>query len=174
MKKYVIKFGTYSALFLIGTGLALFFARGGASAGPESYAVGEVIGYLTIVLSMAFVFFGVKKYRDDERGGLIKFGEALKMGALIVLFPALAFAIYNIVYVEFLDPEFVGKYYEYQLDKALALADPGEQETVRATMASQKEMFANIPFQSVVMFLTVYVIGFIVNVISALILARKK
>ena len=174
MKNYVIKFGTYSALFLVGAGLALFFGMGGASAGPESYAVGEVTGYLTIVLSMVFVFFGIKRYRDDERGGTIKFGESLKIGALIVLFPALAFAIYNILYVELLDPEFLEKYYEYQLNKALASADPAEQETVRATMAGQKAMFANIPLQSVVMFLTVYVIGFIVNIISSVILSKKK
>ena len=172
MKNIVVTYGSYSALFLILIGLISFFALGGADAAYTTYSTGEVIGYGSILLCTAFVILGIRRYRD-EKGGSIGFGESLKVGALIMLFPALAFAIYNVVYTEYLDPEFASKYYEYQLDKALADADPAEYETVRASMAAQKEMFANVPFQTVVMFFTVYVIGFIVNVVASLVMSRK-
>jgi hypothetical protein len=173
MKNLMVRFGLYSAIFLIAVGLASFYIAGGASADPQSYGTGEVIGYLSIVVSMIFVFVGIKKYRDDNLDGQISFGKALKVGSLIVLFPALAFALYNVVYVEFMDPDFSDKYYEYQVEKLKAEADPSEYETIEATMEGQREMFANIPFQTVVMFMTVYVIGFIVSVLSSIVLSRS-
>jgi len=170
----VIKFGTYAAVVLIAIGLSMFFGMGGASAGPESYGMGEVVGYLSIVISMVFVYLGIRQHRDENLDGQIRFAEALKMGCLIVLFPAAAFSAYNVVYVKYLDPAFADKYYEYALDKMKAEAEPSEYREIEATMESQRDMFANIPFQTVLMFLTVYVIGFIVSILSALLLARKK
>lgn len=174
MKSIILKYGIYSAIFLIIAGLIPFLFMGGSETVPEDYGKGEVIGYLTIVLSLVFVFFGIKKYRDESNGGVITFGKALKMGVLIILFPSFAFAIYNIVYVEFLDPDFADKYYEYQLDKMKADADPSEYSSIESSLADQKEMWANIPFQTVLMFMTVYVIGFIVSLLSSLILSRKS
>jgi Protein of unknown function (DUF4199) len=174
MKNYIIKFGTYSALFLVGIGLIQFYALGGASAGSETYSTGELLGYSTIILSMVFVIFGIKKYRDEERAGIISFGQSLKIGALIIIFPSMGFALYNIVYVKYMDPDFAAKYYEYSLDNALKDADPSEYEMIEAEIVSQKEFFANIPLQTVVMFLTVYIIGFIITVISSMVLSRKK
>lgn len=174
MKNYVIKYGSYSAVFLIVFGFTTFLIMGGASSGPQDYAKGEVIGYLTIILSLAFVYLGIKKYRDDSADGYISFGRALRMGALIVVFPATAFAIYNIIYVEVLDPDFAEKYYEYQHDKLMSDAEPTDYATIEASLMEQKEMWGNIPLQSVLMFLTVYIIGFIVSILSSVILSRRK
>ena len=174
MKENVIKFGLYSAVVLIGSGLIIFYIMGGASAGPDGYATSEVIGYLTIIASMIFVFLGIKFYRDKENNGKLTFGEAMKMGCLIILFPAIAFALYNWFYVEVLDPDFASKYYEYQLGKMKAEVDPSEYADVEASMASQKEMFSNIGFQSFIMFATVYIIGFIITVLSGIILKKSE
>lgn len=174
MKSIILKYGSYSAIFLIVAGLIPFLFMGGSETVPEDYGKGEIIGYLTIVLSLVFVFFGIKKYRDEGNGGVITFGKALKMGALIILFPSFAFAVYNIIYVEVLDPDFADKYYEYQLDKMKADADPSEYSSIESSLADQKEMWANIPFQTALMFMTVYVIGFSVSLLSSLILSRKS
>jgi len=174
MKEKVFKFGLYSGVILFVIPLITFYAMGGASGGPEGYAASEVIGYLTIIASMIFVFLGIKSFRDNENNGKLTFIEALKMGSLIVLFPAIAFTLYNWFYVEVLDPDFVNKYYDYQLGKMKAAADPSEYAAVEASMASQKEMYANVGFQSFVMFATVYVIGFIITVLSGIILRKSN
>ena len=64
------------------------------------YKIAEIVGYSTILLSMIFVFLGIKKYRDENNGGNISFGEALKVGVLIVLIPSIAFGLYNLFYIE--------------------------------------------------------------------------
>ena len=65
MKNYVIKYGTYSTIFLVVFGFITFLIMGGVSSGSQDYAKGEVIGYLTIIFSLLFVYLGIKKYRDD-------------------------------------------------------------------------------------------------------------
>lgn len=64
MKKTVIKFGqraffTATILFL----LALTLGKN------LSYGAQEVIGYSSMAISLVFVFFGIKNYRDQENGG---------------------------------------------------------------------------------------------------------
>ena len=174
MKIFVFKYGLYSAVFLILFGLITFLLIGGAKAESQDYAKGEVIGYLSIILSLIFVYFGMKEYRDKGNDGAISFGKALKVGSLIVLFPSVAFAIYNIFYIEVLDPDFADKYYEYQMEKMKSDADPGEYASIEASLADQKEMWGNVPFQTVLMFMTVYIIGFIISLLSSFILSRPS
>jgi len=173
MKQKIIKFGLYSAVLLIALPLITFYLLGGAEAGPDSYSKQETVGYLTMVASMIFVFLGIKAYRDNENDGKLTFSEALKMGSIMVLIPATAFMLYNLVYVEFMDPDFVNKYYDYQLSKMKAAADVSEHAAIEASMASDKEMFADLGFQSFVMFSTVYIIGFIVTIVSGIILRKS-
>ena len=43
--------------------------------GALGYAATEVAGYLGMVLSLAFVFFGIRYYRDHVNGGNLTFGK---------------------------------------------------------------------------------------------------
>lgn len=172
MKNLVLRYGIYAALFLVGIQLIFFFTMDQEN--PENYKMGEIIGYSTILLSMVFVFLGIKKHRDENNGGTITFWEALKVGVLIVAIPSIAFGLYNWFYVEVLDPEFMDTYFQYSLEQAEATMSPEEFEAMKATMDSQKEMFQNLGFQFILMFLTVFIIGFVVSVISSIVLKKDK
>ena len=169
MKKTVIRFGTYASVIVVGVSLLFWLFS------PEkpNYSLAEIAGYASIILAMAFVFLGIRYYRDHEKNGSISFGEALKLGVLIALVPSLAFGIYNAIYTELLDPGFVDSYYQYTLDKMKADMTSEEFEAAAKKMESEKEMFANPVVGSVVMFLTVFLIGFVIAMISALILKKQ-
>jgi hypothetical protein len=49
-------------------------------------------GYLAMLVALVFLFVGVKRYRDVEKGGVIKFLPALGLGLAIALVAALAYA----------------------------------------------------------------------------------
>ena len=169
MKKTVIRFGAYASIIVVGISVLFWLF----SSDTPNYSIAEIAGYASIILAMAFVFLGVRHYRDNEKNGSITFGEALKLGVLITLVPSLAFGVYNAVYTELLDPGFVDKYYQYTLDKMKADMAPAEFEAAAQKMESEKEMFANPVLGSVVMFLTVFLIGFVFAVVSALILKKE-
>jgi hypothetical protein len=61
----------------------------------------EIAGHLSIFISMIFVFMGIKHYRDSMNGGKLNFAQGLKVGTLIILIPAIAFGLLDIVYTEF-------------------------------------------------------------------------
>ncbi len=172
MKNLVLRYGLYSAGVMVGVFLFTFFFV--AKESEMGYKIAEIVGYSTILLSMVFVFLGIKKYRDENNGGSISFGEALKVGILIVLIPSVAFGLYNLFYIEVLDPNFMENYYQYSLEEYKASLEPADFEAMKAKMEKEKAMFQNTGMQFFLMFLTVFIIGFIVSLISSMILKREK
>jgi len=112
MKKTVIKFGLYALISgFVFFGLPFFLGMG------VDYDYGEVIGYTSIVLSLLFVFFGIRYYRDKENNGKISLGKALAIGMLIALFAAIGVAVMDYVYTTQINPNFLADYTEYYLNK---------------------------------------------------------
>ncbi|NAS31956.1 DUF4199 family protein [Flavobacteriaceae bacterium R38] len=149
MQTTIKKFGTYAAI----TGAVLFFSALYFLSG-FSYKVQEVSGYATIVASLLFVFFGIKHFRDKENDGIVSFKQALTIGVLISVFAAIAFAVVDFIFTTLISQDFV---YEY----------------IEATNSSQSPMSTSVSF-ALLMFVTVFLIGFIISLISALILQRKN
>ena len=170
MKKTALRFGLYGVYTILALCLISWLLK---ESDPENYEVREILGWAGIVLSVSFVFWGLKYYRDKENGGRLGFGEGLKLGLLIVLFPAFLFGIYNVLYVMVLDPGFLDEYYNYKVSQLNSnLSAPELQDRIKE-IKDTKQMFTNPLVQFIVMFLSVFFIGLIVTVISTLILKRK-
>ena len=114
---------------------------------------------------MIFVFLGIREYVRET--GAANFWNALKIGTLIAIAPSIVFGIYNIIYIKWIDPNFNQNYLQYQID---SLQNPTAEE-IAALEASMK-LWENPLMQFFVMFLTVLIIGFIVSLISSVVLRR--
>ena len=167
MKKTAVRFGLYGLFVLV----ALFFISWATY--RENYKTQEIVTWTGIVLSVIFVYFGLKYYRDKQNGGVLGFGEGLKLGLLIVLFPAIGFGLYNVIYILWLDPQFLDKYYAYQVNEVKASVPAAGVNERLKEIQDMREMFASPAVQFIVMFFSVFVIGLIVTIISTLILKRK-
>lgn len=169
MKNSIIKWGSISGLFLI---ISFLLSAQLTTTDNPNYELGEVVGFSLIFLSLGCIFLGIKSYRDKNSGAL-SFGAALKIGTLISLFPAIAFVIYNWIYVTYLDPEFTETYYAHQLDKARTTMNAEDYAAYEVTTAAEKEMFTSPVMQALVYFFTNFLLGFVVSIIAALIMKRK-
>jgi len=170
MKKIIIKYGMYgvAVMFVISLCSFLTFKN------KHNWELQEIIGYTTIVLSLLFVYFGIRHWRDKHNAGLLSFGRGLGLGSLISLFPSIAFGLFTLIEMNFLDPEFSDKFYNYQIEKVKKTTSPAELQATLQKIADEKEMFSSPFAQFFFMFLIVFVIGFIISIISALILRRNK
>ncbi|MBC7848093.1 MAG: DUF4199 domain-containing protein [Chitinophagaceae bacterium] len=170
MKKIILRSGLYSGLTLVGLFLITMWI--GKSI---SYSVQEAIGYVGMILSLIFVYFGMRQYRDTVNGGTLTFGTGLRVGLLIVLIPTLLFGIFDVLYTSVINPGFYDEYCSAVLSKMKADLPAREYEIKAAEMKEQVAMFKNQPvFQFIVMSLTVFLIGLIITVISALMLRKAK
>ena len=169
MKSTALKYGGISGLIL-----AVLFALSLAIFGGEepNYELSEVIGYVTMILSMLVVFFGIKSYRDDTLGGVISFKTAFLTGLGIAAVGALIFVAFDTVYVTLINPDFFNDYMAWQIETMQA--DGASTEEIKK-VRDQFEMFAGttgLAISAVIMFLTVFLIGLVVSLISATILKK--
>lgn len=168
MKATVLKYGIRSAITI-----AVLFLLALTLGKNLDYGLQEVIGYTSMVLSLVFVFFGIKHYRNYENNGVVSFGKALLIGILITLFAALAFGIIDLIYIKYINPDFTTEYYTRSVEELKNSLSGAELEAKLAKMESQKELFMNPYMSFLLMSFTVFLIGFIISLISSLILQRK-
>ena len=82
----------YSLIYggLAGAALGLFIAVVGILHERVAWVATQTFGYSVMLVAMSFVFVGVKRYRDVEGGGVIRFWCAFGLGLLISLIAAIA------------------------------------------------------------------------------------
>jgi hypothetical protein len=108
MAKTIWKFGLLSGLVM-----AALLA---ATMGLQMHVHSMALGYTIMVLSFLLVYFGVRSYRDKERGGRIGFGRALGVGLLIGLVTCACYvATWEVIYFRFM-PDFLRKMDAHQLE----------------------------------------------------------
>ena len=169
MKSTVLRYGIYATLTLLIIAWGAFFLLKNANRGLQ-----ETAGYLSMLLAMIFIFLGIRYYRDRENGGHLTFGQGLKVGVLIVLIPAVAFGLFDILYTEVLDPTWKENYYAEYIENLRQTVSADKLQAAIQKAEKEKEMFSNPIFHFLIMGGTVFIIGFIVTIISSLALRRSK
>ena len=170
MKPVVFRYGLFAGLAILAlTAIHFYVVMPNVSWGAAEFA-----GYLTMILSMIFVFMGIRYYRDHVKSGYLNFKEGLKLGAMIVLIPSICFALFDIFYTEVLNPSWGDEYYGYYVEKLKASTPADKLDEELQKLQKNKELFSNPLIQFSLMAITVYVIGLIVTIISALSLRRNK
>ena len=169
MKKTVLTFGLLSgivsALMMFAT--VLFIDRIG-------FDKGVVVGYTAIVLSLLFVYFGIRSYRDNQLGGKITFGRAFGVGMLITLISCVVYVVaWEIEYVNFF-PDFADKYAAYAMEQARASgANEATMAAKAAEMADMKKVMDSPVMRPLFVFIEPFPVGVLVTLISAAVLKKK-
>jgi len=169
MKATITKYGPRGfvlalILFIIG-----FLVGKGLSLGTQ-----EIIGYLSIFVSLSLVYFAIRHYRDEVNGGKVSLGRGLIVGLLISAFVSLGIAVADAVYTTVINPDFMTEYTAVTLEKMEAELSPAEFEVKKAEVLQQMETFGSPFMLALIMFVTVMIVGFIVSLLSALVLSRKR
>ncbi len=164
MQKIILKYGLYSgalaALLMLATGL-MIKSQGVASA--EAWH-----GYAGMILSMLFVFVGVRHYRDHERNGSITFGEAFKVGGLIALISCLCYVAAWMLVYHFVLPDFMEQFIQFYLEKMKTngTADAEIQEAA-AEMEHYRVMYQNPLYRAALTIIEPLPVALLMSLVSA-------
>lgn len=153
MKEAVLKYGIRGLIIgLIIFGLHLSLLNN------FDYSTNEILGYISIILSLSIIYFGIKHYRDNINNGAISFGKAIIIGVLISVMVGVGVAIADFIYTKFINPDFFNDYTQ-------TLKDQGREEEIMEMTST---------FAAFFMLILVTIIGLIISLISGLILQRKN
>jgi hypothetical protein len=170
MKKVILRYGTYGALaeliFFVLTWVIIYITGMGHKA--QGY-----IGWIDLICPLAFVYLGTRYYRDKVNNGSITFMQALKVGILIVLIPALAYGLIETVYVTWIDPHFYENIAKYDLEQYRKTLSPSQFDAKMKAMHQQMLMNKNPLFNFCMMVISIVALGTIVTVISSLLLKKQ-
>lgn len=135
---------------------------------------GELLGYSTMAIAFALIFFGVKSYRDKELQGEISFWKAVKLGLLIYLVAGVIYALcWEVAYNQYGD-SFMQKMVEHTMENLKAEgATEAEIAAKRADWEKFSELYKNPVVRFCITVLEPSPVGVLIAFISAALLRRK-
>ena len=135
----------------------------------------ELLGYLIMIVALSMIFFGVKRYRDRELGGVIKFVPALLLGLGIAVVAGVIYVAVWEVYLAATNYSFMQTYVATVLEakKAEGLSGPALEELTQQMNAAM-EAYKNPLFRMLITFSEIFPVGLIIAFISAGLLRNPK
>jgi hypothetical protein len=168
----------YALVYVLLSGLVVagVIVAGLAVGGHDSGIFGTLwFGYLVMLVALTFIFVGVKRYRDVERGGVIKFLPAFLMGLGIAVCAGIAYACVWEIYLASTGYHFMDEYAAAIIRHRQAEgASAAELARVTAEMQAARESYANPLFRFPMTFLEIFPVGLLVALVSAALLRNPR
>jgi hypothetical protein len=134
-----------------------------------------VVTYLIMLIALSLIFVGVKRYRDVECGGVIRFGRAFLLGLGMAAAAGLIYVIGWEVFVAVSGYDFVSDYSHSMIEgMRSAGATQAAIDAKAAEMQSFAETYRNPLFRIPMIFIEIFPVGLIVALVSAALLRNPK
>lgn len=171
MKRVIIVFGIIAGLLVAG----LMYLTMPIGKEKMDFELGEKLGYLSMLISLSIIFFGVRIQRDRYEGGSIGFGKGFMTGLYITLIASVIYAIGWEIYYRTAAPDFMDVYIRHYLEQLQADGTPAE-ETRQKTeqMNKMKEWYKNPLVRFGFTLMEILPVGLVISVVSALVLRRRR
>lgn len=141
----------------------------------ESWSSSMFAGYTMMLVALSLIFFGVKRHRDRELGGVIKFLPAFLLGLGISAVAGVVYVIGWEITQALTNYAFATEYPAAAIEAARAKgASPAEIEKLTAEMAEFSKMYVNPLFRLPMTFIEIFPVGLIVSLITALVLRNPR
>ncbi len=169
MVRIILIYGVVAGLIIIAGVIGTVAASGGEPHGNVW------LGYLIMLLGMSAVFMGVKRHRDQNRGGVIRFLPALGVGLGIALFASLAYVLVWEIYLAATDYAFIETYTAATLEarRAEGLSDEAYRQ-LEDRMRAMVETYQSPLYRLPMTFSEIFPVGLLVSIVSAILLRNSR
>ncbi|WP_339724517.1 DUF4199 domain-containing protein [uncultured Paraglaciecola sp.] len=168
----ILRFGCLYGLALV---FSFYLSHLLLGTDPDNFTKGEIVGYSVMIISSLAVVMGIKEFKQKRAPAPLGFMNGLGVGLGISFIAASIFALYNWFYLAFINPEFTATYIQYSEQQIRSSGlDPVIIEQQLAELAHYAELMSSNFNQSVVMFATVFIIGLLFSVVTAIALRTSQ
>lgn len=170
MQRYILIYGTAAGLLVITT-MILGFVFGGAG----SSAASEAFGYTIMLVALSLIFVAIKRYRDRDLGGVIRFGQGVALGMGIAAVAGVAYVVVWEIHLHVTDFAFINEYAANIIAKRQAAGiGADELETLRQSMEKMSADYRIAWRRLPMTFLEIFPVGAIVALFSAALLRNPR
>jgi hypothetical protein len=167
----VLPYGLAAGLI---TGLPLFAtAHLMKDQGPPPWAM--AVGYLTMLIALSAVFLAVKRRRDRDLGGVIKFWPAFGMGLLVSAVAGLVYVLAWEAALAVTGLDFAEAYGQTLIERERAAgATAARLAELSAEMESFRTQYANPLIRLPMTFTEIFPVGVLVSLVTAALLCNSR
>lgn len=173
MLRNIIFYGVIAGLIV---GVPLFAMGAFLDEGHVGGVAGMALGYTIMLIALTTVFVAIKRRRDTELGGVIRFWPAFGYGLAVSCVAGILYVVAWEAAMLFMEGDFAANYAKATLDAARADgASAAEIARMSADMAEFQAMYSNPPLRwAMTFFMEFFPVGVIVSLISASLLRNSR
>lgn len=136
---------------------------------------GVILGYLTMLIAMSVVFVAIKRRRDQELGGVIRFWPAFGMGLAISLVASVCYVVAWEAALAVTGMDFAGDYAQLLIEqKRTAGVTGAELDEFIAGLETFKQQYANPLYRIPLTLTEIFPVGVLVSLVSAALLRNSR
>ncbi len=170
MLRTILIFGGAAGLIVAGIMFPMLVFGSGASGAHSLFT-----GYLIMLAALSLIFVGVKRYRDHDLGGVIKFLPAFLMGLGISAVAGLMYVIGWEITLALTQYKFTDDYANAMVEAARAKGASGEAlQRAIAEAEDFRRQYADPFFRLPMTFIEIFPVGVLVSLISAALLRNAR
>jgi hypothetical protein len=157
---------------IVGVPLSIFVvATNGHSTGPYDL----IIGYLTMLIALSAVFVAIKRHRDADLGGVIRFWPAFGLGLGISCVAGVIYVLAWEAAQAVTHMDFASGYAKHMIEQQKAKGVTGEAlARFTAEMEQFKVDYANPLYRLPMTFAEIFPVGVVVSLVSAGLLCNTR
>ena len=173
MRKTILMYGVISGVVVVGS--MIFSIAIGMEDKADSAANLQYIGYLIMLVALSVIFVGIKRYRDQELGGVITFGTAALIGLGITVVAGIMYVTVWEIYLAMTNYEFIDEYIASMIatEKANGVSGVKMDTLVEATEA-MRESYGNPFYRIPLTFMEIFPVGLVIALISSAVLRKSE
>ena len=135
----------------------------------------EWLGYLVMLAALSLIFAGIKRYRDVECGGVVRFSRAFAVGLGIALVATIIYIIGWELFLATSKQDFMAQYSDGIIDKMREQGAPAAAIQAKADeMREMAAMYKNPLFRIPITFVEIFPVGLLVALVSAALLRNPR
>ncbi|OYY70395.1 DUF4199 domain-containing protein [Sphingomonas sp. 28-63-12] len=171
------QFAAFAAIYglLSGSVIIAIILSGIVLADHVSFTGSAWFGYLVMLSAFTFIFVGIKRYRDVDRGGVIGFGRALGLGLAITAVAGIIYVLVWEAYLAATNYAFIDDYVDgIRRAKQAGGMTGAALARAMAPLEAMRVNYADPLFRLPMTFIEIAPVGLVVALVSAALLRNPR
>jgi len=170
MFRMIVRYGVIAGLIV---GIPLFTIT--LTVGDLGSPWGYVVGYLIMLIALSTIFIAIKRHRDTDLGGVIKFWPALGLGLAISFVAGIFYVLAWEAVLDIGHLDFANTYAQSMIAAAKAKGLTGDALAKAVAEAEQfRTSYANPLYRLPETFAEIFPVGVLVSLVSAGLLRNSR